>query len=453
MSNLGERKKKTNSCAGCMRVLKWIPVLFILSIIVWSYYAYVVELCILAIDNTAEKVIFLLFYHIINTLFLWSYWKTIFTPAGTVPSTWRIPEVEIERLLRIENQEQQKRLLEYIAKDYPVSNRTLSGSIRFCDKCKIIKPDRSHHCSVCGTCILKMDHHCPWVNNCVNFTNYKFFVLFLGYALLYCLYVALTSLECFIRFWRSEFVEQGELGGSMGRFHILFLFFVAFMFAISLISLFGYHVYLLLVNRTTLEAFRAPIFRIGGQDKNGYNLGKLANFQEVFGDDWKLWFLPVFTSQGDGLRYAMRTQQVYQKPIYNSMGATDARLEVQATDKLIKNNQTSTTMSSSCNVSSEFREDDEQQLQLEPKISYLPTAAAAVAAAAGDVSPSHSLIASAVKSASCSSIIANVNNGNVVIAMPDLEVVTQLPDKEQLPEIKLIDASLQRNVVEIHEIA
>lgn len=109
MSNLGERKKKTNSCAGCMRILKWIPVLFILSIIVWSYYAYVVELCIrkfrknkefsiplycypllfsiVAIDNTAEKVIFLLFYHIINTLFLWSYWKTIFTPAGTVPST------------------------------------------------------------------------------------------------------------------------------------------------------------------------------------------------------------------------------------------------------------------------------------------------------------------------------------------------------------------------------
>uniref|UniRef100_A0ABK9MRJ8 Protein S-acyltransferase n=1 Tax=Glossina morsitans morsitans TaxID=37546 RepID=A0ABK9MRJ8_GLOMM len=239
----------------------------------------------------------------------------------------------------------------------------------------------------------------------------------------------------------------------MGRFHILFLFFVAFMFAISLISLFGYHVYLLLVNRTTLEAFRAPIFRIGGQDKNGYNLGKLANFQEVFGDDWKLWFLPVFTSHGDGLRYTMRTQQVYQKPIYNSMGATDARLEVQATDKLIKNNQTSTTMSSSCNVSSEFRKDDEQQLQLEPKISYMPIAAAAAAAAAGDVSPSHSLIASVVKSASCSSIIANANNGNVVIAMPDLELVTQLPDKEQLPEIKLTDASLQRNVVEIHEIA
>ena len=44
-----------------------------------------------------------------------------------------------------------------------------------------------------------------------------------------------------------------------------------------------------------LEAFRAPIFRVGGPDKNGYNLGKLANFQEVFGDNWKMWFLPIPT--------------------------------------------------------------------------------------------------------------------------------------------------------------
>ena len=51
---------------------------------------------------------------------------------------------------------------------------------RYCEKCQAVKPDRSHHCSVCGSCILKMDHHCPWVNNCVAFNNYKFFMLFLG---------------------------------------------------------------------------------------------------------------------------------------------------------------------------------------------------------------------------------------------------------------------------------
>lgn len=42
----------------------------------------------------------------------------------------------------------------------PVQTRTNINQIRFCEKCQIIKPDRCHHCSVCGTCILKMDHHC-----------------------------------------------------------------------------------------------------------------------------------------------------------------------------------------------------------------------------------------------------------------------------------------------------
>ncbi|KAK8734379.1 hypothetical protein OTU49_006156 [Cherax quadricarinatus] len=84
------------------------------------------------------------------------------------------------------------------------------------------------------------------------------------------------------------------------------------MFAISLVSLFGYHVFLVVKNRSTLESFRAPIFRLNHtwmQDKDGFSLGALNNFIEVFGDDRKLWFLPVASSLGDGVSYPVRGQQ------------------------------------------------------------------------------------------------------------------------------------------------
>jgi palmitoyltransferase len=34
-----------------------------------------------------------------------------------------------------------------------------------CKKCNKAKPPRTHHCSICKRCILKMDHHCPYVAN------------------------------------------------------------------------------------------------------------------------------------------------------------------------------------------------------------------------------------------------------------------------------------------------
>ncbi|XP_065087942.1 palmitoyltransferase ZDHHC15 isoform X2 [Ochlerotatus camptorhynchus] len=293
---------RPDRCVCCVRTMKWFPVLFIVSVIGWSYYAFVVQLSFFTVTSIVQRILFLLFYHLILIMFLWSYYQTVFTDIGRVPSRFRVPRSELDRLLRAQSEEEQKQILEAFAKELPIVTRTLNASVRFCEKCRLIKPDRAHHCSVCGVCVLKLDHHCPWVNNCINFTNYKYFILFLGYALVYCLYIAFTTVMYMEMIWSVS----GQEGKVDGRFHILFLFFVSLMFAISLVSLFGYHCYLVLLNRTTLESFRTPIFRYGGPDKNGFSLGKLNNFREVFGDDRKLWFVPVYTSTGDGVAYPVR---------------------------------------------------------------------------------------------------------------------------------------------------
>lgn len=58
----------------------------------------------------------------------------------------------------------------------------MSLIIRYCLICQVFKPERTHHCSTCKRCVLVMDHHCPWLNNCVGFRNRKTFMLLIIYA-------------------------------------------------------------------------------------------------------------------------------------------------------------------------------------------------------------------------------------------------------------------------------
>uniref|UniRef100_A0A4W6CW02 Palmitoyltransferase n=1 Tax=Lates calcarifer TaxID=8187 RepID=A0A4W6CW02_LATCA len=274
----GLKMAPSHALRCCKRALNWIPVLFINLVVGWSYYAYVVELCVFS---------YLVIFHIFLTMFIWSYWKTIWSkPAG--PSKFALPRAEKELYEREERAETQQEILKKVARNLPVYTRTAGRAIRYCDNCQVIKPDRCHHCSTC-----------EMVNNCVGFSNYKYFVLFLAYASLYCVVICATVIQYFIKFWTKQ------LPDTHAKFHILFLFFVAALFFISILSLLGYHLWLVGKNRTTIEAFRAPVFA-NGPDKNGFSLGFSRNVAEVFGDQAKYWFFPVFSSLGDGHSFVTR---------------------------------------------------------------------------------------------------------------------------------------------------
>lgn len=57
-----------------------------------------------------------------------------------------------------------------------------------CMKCHKPKPERAHHCRVCNRCVLRMDHHCPWTENCVGYANTGHFLRFVGSASALCAY-------------------------------------------------------------------------------------------------------------------------------------------------------------------------------------------------------------------------------------------------------------------------
>ncbi|GAM85618.1 hypothetical protein ANO11243_036250 [Dothideomycetidae sp. 11243] len=74
----------------------------------------------------------------------------------------------------------------------PVFQCDPNGLPIWCGTCRNWKPDRVHHCSDNGRCVLKLDHFCPWVGGVVGEANFKFFVQFNMYAMLYTAYVLIV---------------------------------------------------------------------------------------------------------------------------------------------------------------------------------------------------------------------------------------------------------------------
>lgn len=66
----------------------------------------------------------------------------------------------------------------FLAKEYAFTIKSHSLTAKFCGNCSLYRPARSVHCYTCGVCVLKMDHHCPWLGLCVGSRNYSLYLLY-----------------------------------------------------------------------------------------------------------------------------------------------------------------------------------------------------------------------------------------------------------------------------------
>lgn len=101
-----------------------------------------------------------------------------FVNPGIVPRNDKVPpNVEIEM-----NGKPARRFLRI---------NSVTVQQKFCNTCNVYRPPRSKHCSVCDNCILRFDHHCTWLGNCVGLHNYGYFVVLIYSATIFvtqCIY-------------------------------------------------------------------------------------------------------------------------------------------------------------------------------------------------------------------------------------------------------------------------
>ncbi|ETW09078.1 hypothetical protein H310_01538 [Aphanomyces invadans] len=152
-----------------------------------------------------------------------SHWYTMTTNPGTIPKSMRISQLS------------------------PVDEKTLgepkANEFVYCETCDALHPKRAEHCHTCQSCVVLMDHHCPWVNNCIGIGNAKNFILLLLYVAMLCAAMIVVTV---LQLWTctAPIVCGLKAGASPGRAGMwvlavssLFLVLCSLMLAMEIFSI------------------------------------------------------------------------------------------------------------------------------------------------------------------------------------------------------------------------
>ncbi|XP_037737761.1 palmitoyltransferase ZDHHC18 isoform X6 [Chelonia mydas] len=181
-----------------------------------------------------------LFFFVISCLL-----QTSFRDPGILPRATPSEAADLEK--RIDSMgtstyRPPARTMEVVINKYVVK-------LKYCYTCKMFRPPRTSHCSVCDNCVERFDHHCPWVGNCVGKRNYRYFYAFiLSLSFLTAFIFACVVTHLTLRSQGSGFVTTLKATPA-SVLELVICFFSVW----SILGLSGFHTYLVASNLTTNE--------------------------------------------------------------------------------------------------------------------------------------------------------------------------------------------------------
>ncbi|NP_001359470.1 palmitoyltransferase ZDHHC3 isoform 4 [Mus musculus] len=147
--------------------------------------------------------------------------------------------------------------------------------------------------SVCKRCIRKMDHHCPWVNNCVGENNQKYFVLFTMYIALISLHALIMVGFHFLHCFEEDWTKCSSFSPPTTVILLILLCFEALLFLIFTSVMFGTQVHSICTDETGIEQLKK-------EERRWAKKTKWMNMKAVFGHPFSLGWASPFATPDQG---------------------------------------------------------------------------------------------------------------------------------------------------------
>jgi palmitoyltransferase ZDHHC9/14/18 len=135
---------------------------------------------------------------------------------------------------------------------------------KICSTCYLIRPLRSTHCNTCNNCVIRFDHHCPWIGTCTGKRNYPIFFIFLCFLNLNQLFTIAICITHIVLNTKKALKNKPEdenrnkiIQKSFGESIIsLYIFIYVCITMIFTTELLIFHIRMVLNNVTTKEELK-----------------------------------------------------------------------------------------------------------------------------------------------------------------------------------------------------